>query len=76
MRALPNGGNRWWCGQPDLSQNLNLLTLLPSGGRRPSASSGAAAALRRGSLVGVPLGARRGSILLGGSPAVPALQAG
>lgn len=46
-------------------------TSLMSGGRRASL---VATALRRGSLVGVPMGARRGSLLLDGPNAVPAIQ--
>lgn len=51
---------------------VHICCLLHAGGRRQSL---VATALRRGSLVGVPLGARRGSILLDGPNAVPAVQA-
>ena len=46
--------------------------LFHAGGRRQSM---VATVLRRGSLVGVPLGARRGSVLLDGPNSVPAIQA-
>jgi hypothetical protein len=51
---------------------MPISCILHAGGRRQSL---VATALRRGSLVGVPLGARRGSILLDGPNAVPAVQA-
>ena len=51
---------------------IHVIYVLHAGGRRQSL---VATALRRGSLVGVPLGARRGSILLDGPNAVPAIQA-
>jgi hypothetical protein len=50
---------------------IHISCLLHAGGRRQSL---VATALRRGSLVGVPLGARRGSVLLDGPNAVPAVQ--
>lgn len=46
-------------------------TLLAAGARR---SSRTASVLQRGSLVGVPLGSRRGSVLLDGPSAMAALQ--